>query len=213
MSGKNQDGWTKLPLPRLFATASHRLCFLCRSFPFTASSSTAYVYQHFLIHRSACIQNRLCLSEALESVDTVEPLPHPDALLPIHALPPIFTTFVLLKNDSILDCSSISCILDCLKLIGGRIPSLKSNEDALESSSHYMNEFDYAQGRRQWQGEDLDLSSYSRRHESQQPVPLSKKVSGEIPISAPHYLSVRSTSGPLGPGHKHVCYMIPRQPG
>nr|KAJ0194773.1 hypothetical protein LSAT_V11C700377570 [Lactuca sativa] len=33
------------------------------------------------------------------------------------------------------------------KIDRGRIPSLKSNDDAL-SSSHYMNEFDYAQGRR-----------------------------------------------------------------
>jgi cellulose synthase A len=37
------------------------------------------------------------------------------------------------------------------------------------------NEFNYAQGtsnaRRQWQGDDPDLSS-SSRHESQQPIPL-----------------------------------------
>ena len=37
------------------------------------------------------------------------------------------------------------------------------------------NEFNYAQGnsnaRRQWRGEDADLSS-SSRHESQQPIPL-----------------------------------------
>ena len=37
------------------------------------------------------------------------------------------------------------------------------------------NEFNYTQGtsnaRRQWQGEDADLSS-SLRHESQQPIPL-----------------------------------------
>lgn len=35
-----------------------------------------------------------------------------------------------------------------------------------------MNEFDCAQGRRQWHGEDPGLCSSSRRNESQQPVPL-----------------------------------------
>ncbi|KAI3523145.1 hypothetical protein L1887_01202 [Cichorium endivia] len=80
------------------------------------------------------------------------------------------------------------------------------------------NEFDYAQGnakgRRQWQGEDPDLSSSSRR-ESQQPVPLltnDQQVSGEIPSATPDNLSIRSTSGPLGPGDKNGHYMDPRQP-
>ncbi|KAI3739483.1 hypothetical protein L2E82_29888 [Cichorium intybus] len=80
------------------------------------------------------------------------------------------------------------------------------------------NEFDYSQGnakgRRQWQGEDPDLSSSSRR-ESQQPVPLltnGQQVSGEIPSATPDNLSIRSTSGPLGPRDKNGHYMDPRQP-
>lgn len=82
------------------------------------------------------------------------------------------------------------------------------------------NEFNYPQGnkgRRQWQGDDPDLSS-SARHESQQPVPLltnGQQVSGEIPSITPDNLSIRSTSGPLGPGDKHVHslpYIDPRQP-
>lgn len=82
------------------------------------------------------------------------------------------------------------------------------------------NEFNYPQGnkgRRQWQGDDPDLSS-SARHDSQQPVPLltnGQQVSGEIPSITPDNLSVRSTSGPLGPGDKHahsLPYIDPRQP-
>ncbi|XP_021827640.1 cellulose synthase A catalytic subunit 1 [UDP-forming] [Prunus avium] len=67
------------------------------------------------------------------------------------------------------------------------------------------NEFNYAQGnsnaRRQWQGEDADLSS-SSRHESQQPIPLltnGQPMSGEIPCATPDNQSVRTTSGPLDP--------------
>ncbi|OMP01075.1 Cellulose synthase [Corchorus capsularis] len=83
------------------------------------------------------------------------------------------------------------------------------------------NEFDYAQGhnkaRRQWQGDDVDLSS-SARHESQQPIPLltnGHSVSGEIPCATPDNQSVRTTSGPLGPSEKNVSsspYIDPRQP-
>ncbi|KAH0989599.1 hypothetical protein GBA52_001082 [Prunus armeniaca] len=65
--------------------------------------------------------------------------------------------------------------------------------------------FNYAQGnsngRRQWQGEDADLSS-SSRHESQQPIPLltnGQPMSGEIPCATPDNQSVRTTSGPLDP--------------
>ena len=42
------------------------------------------------------------------------------------------------------------------------------------------------------------------------------QVSGEIPSITPDNLSVRSTSGPLGPGDKHahsLPYIDPRQPG
>ncbi|KAK9932718.1 hypothetical protein M0R45_019943 [Rubus argutus] len=59
--------------------------------------------------------------------------------------------------------------------------------------------------RRQWQGDDADLSS-SSRHESQQPIPLltnghrlSLQVSGEIPCATPDNQSVITTSGPLDP--------------
>nr|GLL17277.1 cellulose synthase A catalytic subunit 1 [UDP-forming]-like isoform X1 [Ipomoea trifida] len=72
--------------------------------------------------------------------------------------------------------------------------------------------------RRKWQGEDVDLSS-SSRHESHQPIPLltnGQPISGEIPLSAtPDTQSVRSMSGPLGPGDKHghsLPYLDPRQP-
>ncbi|KAF5456716.1 hypothetical protein F2P56_026163 [Juglans regia] len=87
------------------------------------------------------------------------------------------------------------------------------------------NEFNYAQGnskaRRQWQGEDADLSS-SSRHESQPPIPLLTngqsiifQVSGEIPSVISDNQSVRTTSGPLGPSEKHVHslpYIDPKQP-
>ncbi|KAM7493032.1 hypothetical protein LguiB_027641 [Lonicera macranthoides] len=81
------------------------------------------------------------------------------------------------------------------------------------------NEFNYGQGnvkaRRQWQGEDADLSS-SSRHESQRTIPLltnGQVVSGEIPSATPDNQSVRSTSGPLGPSDKHsLPYIDPRQP-
>ncbi|KAF2303860.1 hypothetical protein GH714_023914 [Hevea brasiliensis] len=70
---------------------------------------------------------------------------------------------------------------------------------------------------RQWQGEDVELSS-SSRHESQQPIPLltnGQPVSGEIPCATPDTQSVRTTSGPLGPPEKNVNsspYIDPRQP-
>lgn len=41
----------------------------------------------------------------------------------------------------------------------------------------------------------------------------SVKVSGEIPSGATETHSVRSTSGPLGPGEKALPYLDPRQPG
>lgn len=48
-------------------------------------------------------------------------------------------------------------------------------DDEEEEFDDIENEFNYAQGkskaRRQWQGDDTDLSS-SSRHESQQPIPL-----------------------------------------
>lgn len=48
-------------------------------------------------------------------------------------------------------------------------------DDEEDDVDDIENEFNYAQGnskaRRQWQGEDADLSS-SSRHESQQPIPL-----------------------------------------
>ncbi|MBA0638563.1 hypothetical protein Godav_025323 [Gossypium davidsonii] len=53
-------------------------------------------------------------------------------------------------------------------------PRVEGDDDE-EDVDDLENEFDYAQGlskaRRQWQGEDVDLSS-SSRHESQQPIPL-----------------------------------------
>ncbi|GMJ07216.1 cellulose synthase 1, anisotropy1, CELLULOSE SYNTHASE 1, RADIALLY SWOLLEN 1 [Hibiscus trionum] len=99
-------------------------------------------------------------------------------------------------------------------------PRVEGDDDE-EDVDDLENEFDYAQGhgitRRQWQGEDVDLSS-SSRHESQQPIPLLTNghvVSGEIPCATPDNLSVRTTSGPLGPSEKNVSsspYIDPRQP-
>ncbi|GFS42706.1 cellulose synthase 1 [Actinidia rufa] len=93
-------------------------------------------------------------------------------------------------------------------------------DDEEDDVDDLENEFNYNQvnskTRRQWQGEDPDLSS-SSRHESQ-PIPLltnGQPVSGEIPSATPDNLSVRTTSGPLGPGDKHVHslpYIDPRQP-
>ncbi|KAF5936317.1 hypothetical protein HYC85_027446 [Camellia sinensis] len=91
-------------------------------------------------------------------------------------------------------------------------------DDEEDDVDDLENEFNYNQGkaRRQWQGEDADLSS-SSRHESQ-PIPLltnGHSVSGEIPSVTPDNQSVRTTSGPLGPGDKHVHslpYIDPRQP-
>nr|GMC47038.1 cellulose synthase A catalytic subunit 1 [UDP-forming]-like [Ipomoea batatas]GMC49418.1 cellulose synthase A catalytic subunit 1 [UDP-forming]-like [Ipomoea batatas]GMC53122.1 cellulose synthase A catalytic subunit 1 [UDP-forming]-like [Ipomoea batatas] len=96
-------------------------------------------------------------------------------------------------------------------------------DDDEEDVDDLDNEFNYGEGngkaRRKWQGEDVDLSS-SSRHESHQPIPLltnGQPISGEIPLSAtPDTQSVRSMSGPLGPGDKHghsLPYLDPRQPG
>ncbi|KAL0407644.1 UNVERIFIED_CONTAM: Cellulose synthase A catalytic subunit [UDP-forming] [Sesamum radiatum] len=82
------------------------------------------------------------------------------------------------------------------------------------------NEFNYSQGkskaRSQWLGDDVELSASSRR-ESQQPIPLlthGQSVSGEIPPSTQDTHSVRSTSGPLGPGDRvqSLPYVDPRRP-
>ncbi|KAK1382840.1 Cellulose synthase [Heracleum sosnowskyi] len=83
------------------------------------------------------------------------------------------------------------------------------------------NEFNYTQGNNQargkWQGDDVDLSS-SSRHESHQPIPLltnGQSVSGDIRTATPDTQSIRSTSGPLGPGDKNVHslpYIDPRLP-
>ncbi|KAG5562795.1 hypothetical protein RHGRI_005502 [Rhododendron griersonianum] len=82
------------------------------------------------------------------------------------------------------------------------------------------NEFDYDQGnikaRRQWHGEEANLS-FSSRHESQAIPRLThgQPLSGEFPSATPDNQSVRSTSGPLGPGDRHIHslpYIDPRQP-
>ncbi|XP_071696081.1 cellulose synthase A catalytic subunit 1 [UDP-forming]-like [Rutidosis leptorrhynchoides] len=90
-------------------------------------------------------------------------------------------------------------------------------DDDEEDVDDLENEFNYPQGnkaRRQW-GDDTDLSS-SARHD--QPIPRltnGQQISGEIPSITPDNLSIRSTSGPLGPGDRHVHalpYIDPRQP-
>ncbi|KAG6772782.1 hypothetical protein POTOM_024202 [Populus tomentosa] len=101
-----------------------------------------------------------------------------------------------------------------------RSPRVDGDEDE-DDVDDLENEFNYAQGigkaRRQWQGEDIELSS-SSRHESQ-PIPLltnGQPVSGEIPCATPDNQSVRTTSGPLGPAERNVNsspYIDPRQPG
>nr|TKS11917.1 cellulose synthase family protein [Populus alba] len=98
-------------------------------------------------------------------------------------------------------------------------PRVDGDEDE-DDVDDLENEFNYAQGigkaRRQWQGEDIELSS-SSRHESQ-PIPLltnGQPVSGEIPCATPDNQSVRTTSGPLGPAERNVNsspYIDPRQP-
>uniref|UniRef100_A0A251VTU7 Cellulose synthase n=1 Tax=Helianthus annuus TaxID=4232 RepID=A0A251VTU7_HELAN len=100
-------------------------------------------------------------------------------------------------------------------------PRVDGDEDE-DDVDDLENEFDYVQGngktRHQWQQEDSEFSSSSRRHESQQPIPRltnGQEVSGEIPSATPDNLSVTSTSGPLGPGGKPVHslpYIDPRQP-
>lgn len=93
-------------------------------------------------------------------------------------------------------------------------------DDDEEDVDDIDNEFNYAQGnskaRQQWQGDDAGLSS-SSRHESQQPIPLltnGQPVSGDFPSATTDTQSVRSMSGPLGPGDKHssLSYVDPRQP-
>lgn len=56
-------------------------------------------------------------------------------------------------------------------LITSGSPRVDGDEDE-DDIDDLENEFNYAQGtRRQWQGDDPDLSS-SSRHESGQPIPL-----------------------------------------
>ncbi|GFS44994.1 cellulose synthase 1 [Actinidia rufa] len=83
-------------------------------------------------------------------------------------------------------------------------PRVEGDDEEEDDVDDLENELNYAQGnskaRRQWQGEDAELSS-SSRHESQ-PIPLltnGQPVSGEIPHAIPDNVSVRTTSGPLGP--------------
>lgn len=55
-------------------------------------------------------------------------------------------------------------------------------DDEEDGVDDLENEFNYTQGnatRRQWQGEDPDLSS-SSRHESQHPIPL---LTNGLPVS------------------------------
>ncbi|KAL0372229.1 UNVERIFIED_CONTAM: Cellulose synthase A catalytic subunit [UDP-forming] [Sesamum calycinum] len=93
-------------------------------------------------------------------------------------------------------------------------------DDEEEDIDDLENEFNYSQGkskaRSQWLGDDVELSASSRR-ESQQPIPLlthGQSVSGEIPPSTQDTHSVRSTSGPLGPGDRvqSLPYVDPRRP-
>ncbi|KAI3826000.1 hypothetical protein L1987_00039 [Smallanthus sonchifolius] len=101
-------------------------------------------------------------------------------------------------------------------------PRVDGDDDDDDDVDDLENEFDYVQGngktRNQWQGEDSEISSSSRRHESRQAIPRlthGQQICGEIPSATPDNLSVRSTSGPLGPGDKPVHslpYMDPRQP-
>ncbi|XP_047327715.1 cellulose synthase A catalytic subunit 1 [UDP-forming]-like isoform X2 [Impatiens glandulifera] len=70
---------------------------------------------------------------------------------------------------------------------------------------------------RHWQEEDANEISSSSRHHESQPIPHfirdhSNQVSGEIPIITPDNQSIRTTSGPLGPGEKSLPYIDPRQP-
>ncbi|XP_042499125.1 cellulose synthase A catalytic subunit 1 [UDP-forming]-like, partial [Macadamia integrifolia] len=89
-------------------------------------------------------------------------------------------------------------------------------DDEEDDVDDLENEFNYTHGKRQWQGDDVDLSS-SSRHESQHPIPLLTNglpVSGEIP-NTPDNQSVRTTSGPLGSGEKRglsLSYVDPNQP-
>ncbi|KAG8375778.1 hypothetical protein BUALT_Bualt10G0135700 [Buddleja alternifolia] len=98
-------------------------------------------------------------------------------------------------------------------------PRVDGDEDE-DDVDDLENEFSYSQGkmkaRSQWHGDDAELSASSRR-ESQQPIPLltnGQPISGEIPPSIQDTHSVRSTSGPLGPGDRvhSLPYVDPRQP-
>nr|VDD40801.1 unnamed protein product [Brassica oleracea] len=94
-------------------------------------------------------------------------------------------------------------------------PRVEGDEDE-DDVDDIENEFNYTQGankgRRQRHGEEFSSSS---RHESQ-PIPLlthGHTVSGEI--RTPDTQSVRTTSGPLGPGDRNAIsspYIDPRQP-
>ncbi|PWA83406.1 cellulose synthase [Artemisia annua] len=96
-------------------------------------------------------------------------------------------------------------------------PRVDGDEDE-DDVDDLENEFSYPQENskagRQWQGDsDTELSS-SARHEPVPRLTSGQQVSGEIP-SVTDNLSVRSTSGPLGPGDKHghsLSYIDPRQP-
>lgn len=93
-------------------------------------------------------------------------------------------------------------------------------DDEEDDVDDLENEFNYTRGKNmaihQWQGEDADISSSSRRES--QPIPFLTKgqpVSGEIPSATPDNQSVRTTSGPLGPSDKHLHslpYIDPRHP-
>ncbi|KAK6119614.1 hypothetical protein DH2020_046637 [Rehmannia glutinosa] len=98
-------------------------------------------------------------------------------------------------------------------------PRVEGDDDE-DGIDDLENEFIYSQGkvkaRSQWHGDDAELSA-SLRRESQQPIPLltnGQPVSGEIPPSIQDTHSVRSTSGPLGPGDRvhSLPYVDPRQP-
>ncbi|KAI8569064.1 hypothetical protein RHMOL_Rhmol02G0249200 [Rhododendron molle] len=108
---------------------------------------------------------------------------------------------------------------DTVGITANGSPRVEGDEEE-DGVDDLENEFDYNQGnikaRRQWHGEEADLSS-SSRHESQAIPRLThgQPLSGEFPSATPDNQSVRSTSGPLGPGDRHIHslpYIDPRQP-
>ncbi|KAI3942284.1 hypothetical protein MKW92_047876 [Papaver armeniacum] len=88
-------------------------------------------------------------------------------------------------------------------------PRVEGDDDK-DDIDDLENEF----ARRQWQGDDVDLSS-SSRHESQLPIPRltnGRQVSGEMPAT-PDNQSVQTThSGPLGSEKRALSYIDPSQP-